>query len=156
MQETSIESEGKQKYNALQAELQDQIKVLREKETSDKAKIEAERATMLGSSPSDSLLDDVNVEYDRRWDEVDLNINLQILSLKKRCAQLAAQYSAEASALKTQQLRHREDDARLVPIGKNDLYTRRYETLGDPSGNPIPIMAEPKQLQQGSANLNHN
>jgi len=156
VQETSIESEGKQKYNALQAELQDQIKVLREKETSDKAKIEAERATMLGSSPSDSLLDDVNVEYDRRWDEVDLNINLQILSLKKRCAQLAAQYSAEASALKTQQLRHREDDARLVPIGKNDLYTRRYETLGDPSGNPIPIMAEPKQLQQGSANLNHN
>ena len=80
----------------------------------------------------------------------DVDARLRIYALRKDYERETAGILS-STTLKSQNDRKKDDDARFMPTGKTNMYSRNYETLGEPTGNPLPLLAEPQRFRAKGA-----
>jgi hypothetical protein len=105
----------------------------------------------LGSQYTDEEDHAVTAEENDKFEKIVSRVNYQVFTVREKCRRDIENLQASGSALKTQQKRLKDDDAAFMTKRTGNLYSRSYETYGDPSGNPIPVIAEPKQMQLKAA-----
>ena len=146
-----IVSELVQRREQLRADTEQQVKQIEDAGEADKAKLKEWKKARLGSQYTDEEDHAVTAEENDKFEKIVSRVNYQVFTVREKCRRDIENPQASGSALKTQQKRLKDDDAAFMTKRTGNLYSRSYETYGDPSGNPIPVIAEPKQMQLKAA-----
>ena len=142
-----IAQENNKRYKALRAELDDKIAALKEDGQRVKNELESSLSKVSEGAETDEAVASMNADLMERWAKIDAQVRLKVLDLRKQYEARLEALAQVTSDLNTQEGRHRDDDAELIPIGSTNMYARSYGTFGDSSGNPIPVIAEPQALR---------
>lgn len=142
--------EREQRERSLLAERDGEVQTLTKEWTAKIAEMEHERDAKAAVNKDDA--EKIVEDWNERIAKTEAKYRIRIFELKKIYAGRLAQMNSAAANLNSTQKRNRDDDAQLIPVGKTNLYSRSYHTFGDPSGNAVPLMAEPKALQIQSLN----
>lgn len=129
-----LESEANRKVDELSHEWEAKVAWMRK-----------ERSAQQLAAPK-SEYDRVTAEWDVRIDDTQNQFKLRMYALKQDYAKRFAQLGLSTDSLQTTNNRSRDDDAKLIPVGKTNLYSRSYETFGTPEGSGVPLIAEPLSL----------
>ena len=124
-----------------------QIKSIKNSTDSEIAHLESEKDNAIRAIPNADQAAPVKGEYDEKVAVLYTKMRIAMLALRRQYEVKLHKLDDTVRNLENTYKANREETAKLIPSGQTNLYSRSYETLGDPSGNPIPIIAEPKALQ---------
>lgn len=119
---------------------------LSKEQTETLAKIEREEQEAKKATGETSALLEIQAQFEAKRVEARSEYDKKIQSLRAEMTQRGAEFSADATGLKTEiNANGSMKDVSVYPVGSN-LHNKNYRTTGSPTGNPIPMIAEPAGL----------